>query len=370
MQDPVNDLLFGDELSPERMELLRTALERDAALRDALVQWRGLVASLRQRLDESVPDRRLFVLYVLTTSGHSGLLTEEEREEVSASWAEIESATKVHPGLVDVAARISKEKADFDRCWEWYDSGRRPGTVRSMRWTWRVAAAIMVAGIVGVLTYFLRSDKTLQIVATEAGQSEQVVLPDGSEVYLAGGAELRFAVEAFERTVELEGRAFFDITPAPERFVVLTPSAEATVLGTRFGIRATREATEVVLESGSLALAAEGSPDSRVILRPGEMSSVERGGLPSAPIMVNVPQALSWTGFMFFRATPMAEVAERLSEAFGVLVVVGPELRGEAVSGRFDQREGLQHILMVLSRAVGATVEGSETSGFSMRAIE
>lgn len=365
MRDSVEELLFS-EMNAERAASIRAAAEDDPALRDAILKWQGVGAALRQALHERVPDRRLFVLYALSRSGHSALLSEEDRWEVERGRPELEAAVRAHPGLEGVVAHVVSEKDDFEQCWESFDTGRRPAAVRSLRWTWRVAAVFALVGLIGVMAYFLRSGADLHTVATRAGESVQVTLPDGSEVFLTGEAELAYDDAAFDRRVRLEGRAFMDVAASPEFFVVATPSAEATVLGTRFAVVGSAELTEVVLESGSLALAARGSPEGRVLLQPGQMSQVQRGAAPSDPVEVDLQGTLDWTGFFFFRATPMAEVAEQLEEAFGVRVSVDAALQSEAVSGTFDRREGLEHILTVLSGTLGAAVDGDAVQGYSV----
>ncbi len=366
MRDPIDDLLFRETFSPRSAEALRAAVKDDQALRDTILQWQNLGAALGQALDEYVPDRRLFVLYALSSAGHAALLSEEERRQLRRARPGLEAAVDSHPGLASAAAHIVSEKDDFDQCWQSFDTGRRPATVRPLRWTWRIAAAIMLVGFAGLMAYVLRSGDDLHTIATVAGESVRVTLPDGSEVFLTGETELAYDQAAFDRRVRLEGRVFMDVVSSPEFFVVSTPTAEATVIGTRFGIEGSDDVTEVVLESGSLALAARGSPEDRVILQPGHMSRVQQGSSPSDPVEVDLPRTLSWTGFFFFRATPMSAVAEQLEEAFGIRVSVEAALLSEAVSGTFDRRDGVEHILRVLSGTLGAVVEGDAEQGYQV----
>ena len=67
----------------------------------------------------------------------------------------------------------------------------------------------------------------------------QLVLSDGTKVWLNAGSKLRYP-ERFvgdERQVELSGEAYFDVVhdeKAP--FIVKTSRSTITVLGTEFGI--------------------------------------------------------------------------------------------------------------------------------------
>ena len=137
--------------------------------------------------------------------------------------------------------------------------------------------------------------------------------------------------------------------------------------GTRFGIKSADGVTEVVLERGSVSVAARPAPDQSVALHPGEMTSVVRGSLPSAPMPVDLVYALDWTGYFFFNATAMSEVAQVLASRFGIVVTLDEALKQEQVSGSFAPGDAPEQILSVLASTLGATVEGSVRTGFTLR---
>jgi ferric-dicitrate binding protein FerR (iron transport regulator) len=78
-------------------------------------------------------------------------------------------------------------------------------------------------------------------VATSAGETKKVVLPDGTLVQLNAGTHFGYP-SAFgaERKVRLlTGEAFFQVAPDPQRpFEVLASQTQTKVLGTSFNIRA------------------------------------------------------------------------------------------------------------------------------------
>ena len=80
------------------------------------------------------------------------------------------------------------------------------------------------------------------ILSTPLGGEYQLVLPDGSKVWLNSGSTLRFptAFIGSERIVELKGEAYFDIAKNPKMpFLVRTNNAmDIKVLGTQFNVMA------------------------------------------------------------------------------------------------------------------------------------
>ena len=362
MQHPLDDILFGEEATPEGQDAVRAALAQDAALRDDLSRWYGAREALRNNMASRATDRRLLVLYSLMAAGHGADLTDEERQRVSAAWPELSEASKAHPGLDDVARQIEKDRDEFLACWE---RKRRP--MRHMaRWSWRIAAVVSLVGFIGVIALVLQQGEEMRKVTVAEGQTERVEFPDGSIMHLVGASEARFDESSFDRHVRLQGRAFFDVNPAFETFTVETRDAMTKVLGTRFGVRSTGGATEVVLESGSVALRPK-SAERPVVLRPGEMSRTDQYGPPSDPISVDVSRYLEWTGFLFFQSSPLGDVARRLTDRFGVDVTIDPALLEEGVTGAFEPGDSLEHILRILATTLEASVQGDDAVGYVMR---
>src|SRR5690606_5699262 len=145
------------------------------------------------------------------------------------------------------------------------------------------------------------------------GGQYQVLLPDGSKVWLNSASSLRYPLRfsESERVVELEGEAYFEVAGqqnlAGKRipFKVLSTNQVIDVLGTKFNVLAyTDEAdTRTVLVSGSVRVA---KPDRKgaTVLLPGEESLVGNSSdIKVRP--VNVDAAIAWkSGIFHFDETP------------------------------------------------------------------
>lgn len=390
MKDKYDAILFFEELPPDRQAEVRAALEEDAELARAFARWRRLRAAVRERIEAHLPTPRLLVLYALDEAGKGALLSTDERRALDRARSGIERVLDLHPGLEAALARIHDDEAAFETAWAAHHtaptasgearrharadrSPQKPRTQRqpaaaTQRWAWRVglAAALVLAAVLSVV-FFLPRDEQVQI-ATGPDEVRRVALEDGSAVRLMGGSQLAYAEDAFDRRVVLEaGRAFFDVAAASTPFVVETPTARTTVLGTSFGLQVEAAETQVVLVDGQVEVASRQAPERAVRLEPGQASRVARGQVPTAPAPVDVTETLAWTDLFVFRDTPMAVIAERLARHYGASIAVAPALREEAVTGTFEQARSLADILETIAATLDARVVSTD-DGFRVEA--
>ncbi len=363
-------LPFWDELSPEVRAALQELLRQDPVLMQVLATWEAVQAQLHRALEGAVPDRRLWVLYALARSGRREALSAEEQALLESAKPVLEQALAVHPGLADVVRDLEAACADFDEVWKAHcgtdatfatDRGPRPlhRRARGYRWGVRLALGGVVLAFAGLLWWQQRTAWLTQIV--DAGAVQTLTLPDGSSVRLVGPAVLRYA-EHFNRRVHLEGQALLQVQPSQGSFVVETPEALITVQGTRFGVRAWKDTTEVILAQGRLTVHGRQNRALAVALSPGQLVRVAADGQISPPTMVNVPQALQWTGLHVFEGVTMAEIARHLTAFYQMPILVDTTLADELVVGTFAQTQPLEEILSALATTLGARLEQQDGS--------
>jgi ferric-dicitrate binding protein FerR (iron transport regulator) len=234
-------------------------------------------------------------------------------------------------------------------------------------WTRRlVLATVLIVVAVGTLFLLpLDSGTALSTVEVISGEQRTIDFADGSTVRLVGPAEMAYQPASqdqdFNRQVTLEsGRGFFEVEKASTSFVVETPTARTTVIGTTFGVTANASETEVVLASGAVALESRQQSGDAVTLAPGQASNVRRDAPPTPPSAVDVSEKLAWSGLFVFRDTPVRQIAERLSTRYGVPIEVHPELRDDVVTGTFERSRSVEDILGVIASTLGARVNRVE----------
>jgi len=402
MDEIYEALLFYDELPPERQQQVREKLDTDENLADAFAQWRQVCAHLRERLEADMPECRILVLFALEDAGREDLLTTAEQQALNEARPRLERALEAHPALEDVVARIQEEQADFEMMWEEHgfdlvepdgeapavdaaregardarpaertDRAPRRSSAREegKRWTRRVFVGAVVAAVVTLVFLVWPSPSPETTVQVAEGETTVIDLADGSQVRLVGAARLSYAPgEAFDRRVTLrQGRGFFEVQDQDDApFVVTTPTARTTVLGTQFGVEASDASTNVVLAEGRVEVGpADPNDTTSVVLAPGQKSRVDRSGGASAPESVNVTQALAWTGLFVFQATPTATIADALSSHYDVSVTVDAALGDEAVTGIFDRSQSVEEVLGAIATTLDAEVRGTPTDGFRL----
>lgn len=152
--------------------------------------------------------------------------------------------------------------------------------------TWVSVAAVFVLAVVAV--YIFNPPGAVPNTAANApavhknevtaktGVKSQLVLPDGTKVWLNSESKLIYSSRFKDslREVELEGEAFFDVVKdAKHPFIVHTSGIDIKVLGTAFNVKSyPRESTiEATLIRGLIEVVRKNEPSgTKVILQPHE----------------------------------------------------------------------------------------------------
>jgi transmembrane sensor len=378
-----------EAMEPAEVEALARALadpEAGPEVRAALAHWATLRGRVAHQLARDYPRRPLLALYAVADDPLA--LSAEEEQQLEAARPALEAALERHPGLYAVVDRLRADRDAFLTIWEeaaaepmqrpahrhggHHVAADRPAAPRAARatpvhrWAWRSATALALALFVAFSVFLLQRDAGFETVSTAAGETRVIDLPDGTTVRLASHTTLAYETRNDgERRVRLTaGEAVFEVVPDAQPFIVETPVALATVLGTTFGVRADERATEVVLASGAVELASRTVPEAAVRLEPGQRSLVVAGRIPETPARTDIVETLAWTGTWYFHATPLSAIAERLAAYYDVSVAVPPALAEEQISGAFEQEAPVEQTLRTLAAALGVRVEGDAARGF------
>ena len=238
---------------------------------------------------------------------------------------------------------------------------------------WAAAAAVLVTLAGGGWLWQNQQVETLATVstanqryATAYGETSTVHLPDGSEVKLNSNSTLRYASNLLDgkvREVWLDGEGYFSIKHLPDnrRFIVhTTAKLDVEVLGTKFTVFRRHAQARVVLLSGKVRVAfADSLKRKAIILKPGELLET-RDAQPQKVVhkAVQVDTYAAWKDDkLVFDETPIAEVATRLSDTYGVKVIVAtPALNRRTVTGTFPAG-GLNTVLQVLEKSFRINIE-------------
>lgn len=150
-------------------------------------------------------------------------------------------------------------------------------------------------------TLALPKTELYNIVTTERGGQYQLLLADGSRVWLNAESSLRYPVyfTGKERIVELTGEAYFEVAKnAKAPFKVRVNGVDVNVLGTHFNIMAYRDEreTRTTLLEGSVKVN-NGSATS--VLKPGQQLLVDEKGESKLIDNVNMDEVVAWQKGIF-----------------------------------------------------------------------
>jgi transmembrane sensor len=128
----------------------------------------------------------------------------------------------------------------------------------------KIAAAIVVLVFLSVFvsrwhskTHVLASSEAYSEIIVPLGAKSQVVLPDGSVVWINAGSRLKYSCAFGEKKRELflEGEGYFTVAKNPEKpFIVKTHYIDVQAVGTEFNVKAypNEKTIETVLIKGSV----------------------------------------------------------------------------------------------------------------------
>ncbi|MGM9737871.1 MAG: FecR family protein [Candidatus Cryptobacteroides sp.] len=222
------------------------------------------------------------------------------------------------------------------------------------------AAVLLVALAGGYIFGSLRVNKMaskLMAVSAPDGQVVTIMLPDSSNVWLAGGSTIEYPAVFTGRTrhVRLKGEAMFDVKSYKKMFVVNTFAGDVEVLGTRFDVVAEEETGEfsTALLRGKVRIVDSAAPGGGVTLNPGEMARLSGGKFVTERIEYN--DDFLWTEkVLTLNPGPFEDIRGRLEKTYGVAINVDegiePIIRSR---GKINTEDGLEHTLKIILTGTG-----------------
>jgi ferric-dicitrate binding protein FerR (iron transport regulator) len=193
-------------------------------------------------------------------------------------------------------------------------------------------------------------------IATPRGGQYQVVLPDGSRVWLNAASSLRFptAFSGKERRVEVRGEAYFEVAKnASMPFTVAILSAaggsEVQVLGTHFNINAYDDDAllKTTLLEGSVKFV---NGDEAMVLNPGEQSQLARNGQLNISDRIDVSEVMAWkNGLFHFEGSDITTVMKQLSRWYDVDIVYGEKMVPDLFHAEIPRNTNLSDVLKALA---------------------
>ncbi|MGF7037524.1 FecR family protein [Mucilaginibacter lappiensis] len=200
-------------------------------------------------------------------------------------------------------------------------------------------------------------------ITTPRGGQYQVILDDGTKVWLNAASSLRFpqAFTSKQREVELTGEAYFEVAKNKARpFMVQANGTQVQVLGTHFNVNAygdNNDVTTTLLE-GSVRLA---HGNSVVMLVPGQQGAAANSGAVIKVSMADIQQTMAWkNGFFIFHDLNIVEVMKQVSRWYDVDVEYQGDVTNNEFGGTVSKYKNINELLdiMQLTRSIHYKIDG------------
>ena len=188
--------------------------------------------------------------------------------------------------------------------------------------------------------------RTMLSVQTPRGGTYEVILRDGTHVWLNADSKLEFPDEfaASERQVKLSGEGYFEVAHdknAP--FKVISRTQEIAVLGTHFNLDAYEDEKIVrtTLLEGSVKVS---NKSGEKFLRPGYQAANDGNQLTVAK--TDVKTAVAWKNKQFlFERENIKAIMKKVERWYDVEVVYTGKISEETFSGGVSRFDNLSEIL-------------------------
>jgi len=185
------------------------------------------------------------------------------------------------------------------------------------------------------------------------GKRSNIILSDGTEVWVNSGTRLTFPTRfnGGTRTIHVDGEIFIQVAQnADIPFIVQVQGAEIQVHGTSFNISAytDEEKKTIVLVEGKVTIKTEENKSAEML--PNEKIDIVQGEL--AKEVVNVTEYISWrNGILEFNRTPMSEILRKVGRYYNVHFEEAQEveLNAQTFSGKLFLSNNLDSVMTSVS---------------------
>lgn len=262
-------------------------------------------------------------------------------QQVASAWSE--SKTFQSSPAIDMEGDYAKLRSRIQA--EQLSSGAKVRDISGRRNFLAWAAAIALLIVTGM--WFMQSKESPQLVLqTKDGEQKEITLSDGSQIWLNENSRLVYPAqfEGIQRSIQLEGEAFFEVQSNPKRpFIIQTSSTAVTVLGTAFSCRDYSGENEsvVLVKEGKVSMQALEDKE-ELILTANEKGILNKQNLKLGRARSSNLNEHSWkTGKITFKATPLKEALAELMDVFELEVQLeNQEMETCPVSGRYSKATG------------------------------
>ena len=188
-------------------------------------------------------------------------------------------------------------------------------------------------------------------LTTPKGGQYQVVLPDGSKVWLNAASSLHFpsAFPGRDRVVELTGEAYFEVAKNKKKpFHVRVGNMSVNVLGTHFNVNAYADenAIKTSLLEGKVKIIRGNTSG---ILKPGQQGVLNNNEDKIEINNANLEEVMAWKNGIFqFEGAGITSIMKEIGRWYNVEIVYAGKIPVRRFEGKISRDSQLSEVLRIL----------------------
>jgi len=200
------------------------------------------------------------------------------------------------------------------------------------------------------------SPQPYNVLTTPRGGKYQLILADGTKVWLNAGSTIKFPVDfaSNERVVEFSGEAYFEVAHDARRpFKVVSTGQVVQVLATHFDINAYQDedAVKTTLLEGSVKVYGKSrtstSAAAEMIIKPNEQAVFKNDQLSKQT--VDADEFVAWkNGLILFRNADIHDVMRKISRWYNVEVEYQGQIGNDTYNGEIPRNAAFSEVLKIL----------------------
>lgn len=311
-------------------------------------------------------DNKNFDTDRLILNDFSGLITPDERLVLDSWIAENTENKRYHSEQKKLwnLFTLHRQMHQIDEHKAFLNTSRKLFSSKKtdfMIWLQRVAAILLLPVLIISGAYFFsvrnqnrQYSSVYNTVETPLGMRSDLILPDGTKVWLNAGSKLSYPVifDSKNREVRLIGEAYFEVKKDKKwRFRVIARDLDIQVTGTTFNCNAYLENDQIqtALIEGQVIVTNEKTKLFKV-LSPGELATLSRKDQLLTTTKTDLEKHIAWkNGKLLFKDDKMGTVLEKLQRWYNVdFEIVDKEISDYIYTATFID-ESLDQALKMLS---------------------
>ncbi len=192
------------------------------------------------------------------------------------------------------------------------------------RFILRVAASVaLLLGISELLFHWYNTAKQPIVYYNYSNNINIITLPDSSNAYLERNTKIVYYSSYIKnREVTIDGKIFFEVKRNEQKpFIIAAKESRVKVLGTSFSVNTQQKYTEVIVNSGKVALYSNDKTTDTLILIKGDKGIFRNQEHRLEKLKNDDLNYISWkTHVLTFCNTPMNRVISDLESYFGIKI--------------------------------------------------